>query len=497
MSHSGRLPFSVAKFTIEGVREGADRNSIRSAPPHLSGPHKASEPKIKLSFPANPFSLYRNCLPKLHAPILPLQNSVNSSSSHPSALFSSGSPCISSSQNPVDNCNNFSSATSVPSASSSSYVHSLFPNPFLIKNDSLVSQSSRTITQKTAPCSSISHTSSTPVQHIQPTNLSPAPSTVPHHPLPNTLTRKPRKPRPDRILSSSPFRPRVMAADRLFSWHTPYGLSHDKSLLAELPPALVESAKMSITGALAISSKSTYGAGLLRFNQFCDRWQISESARMPASYALLCAFIGNHKGSTSGKTIKSWLSGIRAWHLSNHAPWYGDDNWVKMARISANKEGSRHKRPLRAPVSIEHLLALRRAITITNHFHAAIWAVALVTFFGCRRLGETTVNSISSFSPNLHVLRSAEYVHLYTSFLSLTSFAVSLLPPYETAHGQHHFVFRGRKQLAKKVLPSLSQLVETSYALAQPCAIISPSITTFQLPPLSLPTPPPMGAGNT
>ena len=201
-----------------------------------------------------------------------------------------------------------------------------------------------------------------------------------------------------------------MAADRLFSWHTPYGLSHDKSLLAELPPALVESAKMSITGALAISSKSTYGAGLLRFNQFCDRWQISESARMPASYALLCAFIGNHKGSTSGKTIKSWLSGIRAWHLSNHAPWYGDDNWVKMARISANKEGSRHKRPLRAPVSIEHLLALRRAITITNHFHAAIWAVALVTFFGCRRLGETTVNSISSFSPNLHVLLSAEYV---------------------------------------------------------------------------------------
>ena len=134
-----------------------------------------------------------------------------------------------------------------------------------------------------------------------------------------------------------------MAADRLFSWHTPYSLSHDASLLVELPPALVESAKMSITGALAISSRSTYAAGLLRFNQFCDRWQISEGARMPASYALLCAFVGSFKGSTSRKTIKSWLSSVHAWHLANHAPWYGDDKWVHMARISANKEGSRHK----------------------------------------------------------------------------------------------------------------------------------------------------------
>jgi hypothetical protein len=217
-------------------------------------------------------------------------------------------------------------------------------------------------------------------------------------------------------LASSSFRPRVMAVDRLFSWRTPYGLSHDESLLAELPPALAESAKMSITGALATSSRSTYAAGLLRFNQFCDRWEISEVARMPASYALLCAFIGNYKGSNSGRTIKSWLSGIRAWHLTNHAPWYGDDKWVQMARISANKEGSRHKRPLRAPVSIEHLLTLRKAINLSDHFHAAVWAVALVTFFGCRRLGETTVSSVSSFNPCLHVLRSAEYVCCFILF---------------------------------------------------------------------------------
>ena len=215
-----------------------------------------------------------------------------------------------------------------------------------------------------------------------------------------------------------------MATDRLFSWRTPYGLSHDESLLAELPPALAESAKISIMGALATSSKSTYAAGLLQFNQFCDKWVISEGARMPASYALLCTFIGNHKGTISGRTIKSWLSGICAWHLTNHAPWYGDDKWVQMARISVNKEGSRHKQPLRAPVSIEHLLTLLRAITLSCSFHAAIWAVALVTFFGCRRLGETTVSSMSSFDPSLHVLCSVPYVfhsHFFRFLLMILS----------------------------------------------------------------------------
>jgi hypothetical protein len=417
MFHSGRSPFSVAKFTIEGVREGADlNNSIRSAPPRLSDPKTASVPKLKSLFPTNPFSLSRSSssFPKSHVLISSSDSSQDSvNRSLPSASVISAPSCTSSPQILANTCNNSSSSTSVPFVSPS-YVHSLFPNPFLIKHrDNLASQSSHLVTQKPVANFPSLHTSPTSAQQIPTLDCLPLSHTTSTISLPSTLIRKPRKPRPDRILSSSPFRPRVMAADRLFSWRTPYGLSHDKSLLAELPLALVESAKMSITGALATSSKSTYGAGLLRFNQFCDRWQISEGARMPASYALLCAFIGNHKGLISGKTIRSWLSGIRAWHLANHAPWYGDDKWVQMARISANKEGSRHKRPLRAPVSIEHLLALRRAITPSNHFHAAIWAVALVTFFGCRRLGETTVNSVSSFDPCLHVLRSAEYVYLY------------------------------------------------------------------------------------
>jgi hypothetical protein len=268
------------------------------------------------------------------------------------------------------------------------------------------------------------HTALVSTSHSQRSLLSdPFPSLVnptnnlyepPTSDLPTTATTSSlcRQSAPGRAITYNTLRPHVPAANRLFSWRTPHGIHEDSRILQQLPTQLAEAARLAIMGAFASSSRSTYGAGILRFNQFCDRWAIPESDRMPASYALLCAFIAEHKGLSSGRTIKSWLSGIRAFHLVNQAEWLGDNAWVKMARITANKEGSHHKRPLRAPVSIEHLLALSRAITLSNPFHAAVWAVALTTFFGCRRLGETTITTLRSFNGKLHVLRSVEYAYI-------------------------------------------------------------------------------------
>ena len=265
--------------------------------------------------------------------------------------------------------------------------------------------------------------------HIYPSHAATLPPSLSQPPIsdspappcrdPSTLSPQTRQPTSGRDLTHNPLRPHVAAIDRLFAWQTPHGITHDTILHQSLPLELAEVAKTSIMGAWAPSTCSTYAAGLLRFNQFCDRWSIPESTWMPASYALLCAFIGEHKGTVSGKTIKSWLSGIRAFHLVNRAEWFGDDTWVRMARISANKKGYRHKRPLRAPVSMEHLMALQRAIHLSNPFHAAIWAVALVTFFGCRRLGETVLSSISAFNDKYHALRSTQY-DIYSSHTSHT-----------------------------------------------------------------------------
>ncbi|KAF8164761.1 hypothetical protein B0H34DRAFT_855291 [Crassisporium funariophilum] len=84
----------------------------------------------------------------------------------------------------------------------------------------------------------------------------------------------------------------------------------------------------------------------------------------------------------------------------------GDDNWVQMARTSANKAGTHHKRALRSPILVEHLSALRCAITLSDPFHAAVWAVAICTFFECCRLGETTVTSAVTFDKRYHILCS-------------------------------------------------------------------------------------------
>jgi len=209
------------------------------------------------------------------------------------------------------------------------------------------------------------------------------------------------------LVEASRFRPPVPASSRLTSWSSPFAQLRRQELETSLPPTLVNIAYHTVHSALAASTRTTYAAGLLRFTQFCDSWRISEDARMPASQALIVAFVAQCTGAYGGNTVRSWLAGVRSWHIINGATWNGDSDWVHLARVAANKAGTEHSRPLRAPVSFEHLHLLRRKLDLRTSFHAAVWAVALVTFFGCRRLGETTVKTSSSFNPLQNATRSS------------------------------------------------------------------------------------------
>lgn len=256
----------------------------------------------------------------------------------------------------------------------------------------------------TAPCifpnstASSNHVTTDNSHHLRfASNLSRPLSSLP---LSASSSRAPR-------MIFSKFRPPVPAPDRLCSWTSPFALQKREHLKSNLPGPLVDAAFRVVSDSLAPSTKSTYAAGILRFHQFCDSWAISEEARMPASPTLLAAFVGQCSGSYAGNTIRSWLAGIRAWHIAHQASWFGDHDWVKKGRITAFKEGTAFKAPLRAPVSLDHLHALHRRINLHDPLHAAIWAVATITFFGCRRLGETTVKSPSAFNPLHHVTRTA------------------------------------------------------------------------------------------
>ena len=131
-----------------------------------------------------------------------------------------------------------------------------------------------------------------------------------------------RKPHVGRSIIPNELCPHVPASQHIFLWCTPFGYCHQHDVAQWLPTPLFKSTMMAVRGALAPCTKSTYAAGPLRFTPFCDKWDISEEARMPADYALLCTFIGEYKGLQSGNTIRSWLAGLCSWHIMNHAPWH-------------------------------------------------------------------------------------------------------------------------------------------------------------------------------
>lgn len=159
-------------------------------------------------------------------------------------------------------------------------------------------------------------------------------------------------------------------------------------------------------------TRQAYGAGLLRFNQFSDREGIPEGRRMPASEILLGAFVSDHSGSCSGRTIRNWLNGLRLWHIYNDAEWHGRDGWLPSLKKSADKKGANFKCPPRGPITLEHLRALRSRLDLSKPHHAAIWAAALAAFWGCRRLGELLIASLKKFTLEHDVTRSTRISRL-------------------------------------------------------------------------------------
>lgn len=104
---------------------------------------------------------------------------------------------------------------------------------------------------------------------------------------------KPRKPKSGCEYSPSIYRPLVLAQDRLHCWTTPYTLSHHNSVLSSLPRPAAEKLFGVMLSSLDTKTRSNYGAGLLRFTQFCDTLGLSEGERFPACQIHLAAFVAD------------------------------------------------------------------------------------------------------------------------------------------------------------------------------------------------------------
>ncbi len=146
-------------------------------------------------------------------------------------------------------------------------------------------------------------------------------------------------------IRESSLRPPVPADSRLINWSSPFSQALSAQVAASLPDEVIARSRFIVLQSLAPNTRSTYAAGLLRFTQFCDRWDIPEADRMPASPDLLIGFISQYAGFFGGSTFNLWLSSLRCWHILHCAPWYGDDEQVKMARTAATRLGTSFKKP--------------------------------------------------------------------------------------------------------------------------------------------------------
>ncbi|KAI0037486.1 DNA breaking-rejoining enzyme [Auriscalpium vulgare] len=154
-----------------------------------------------------------------------------------------------------------------------------------------------------------------------------------------------------------------------------------------------------------VNTRSTYGAGLLRFTQYCDEFGISELARMPASDVLLAGFVSSGAGKVG--SAQQWVSGLALWHRINGAPWLGSTGLqAALAGVKKNAPTS-SKRPPRPPVTFQHITALLRGLDLTNTRDAAIWAASSVAFWSICRLGELVPVSADVFTADKHVARGA------------------------------------------------------------------------------------------
>lgn len=219
-------------------------------------------------------------------------------------------------------------------------------------------------------------------------------------------TRKPRRPQPQNVVAPSPLRPFVLADERLENWSTPHGERFKNDIASFIPPAAASKIFHLILTGLEPRTRKNYGAGLLRFTQFCDQMGIPESRRMPSAEPLVAVFVAHYAGTVRHDTITGWLSGLAAWHAMNGARWDGS----KM--LTYVKKGARKAEPpplpKRPPVTLEHMHALFSGLVLGDTFDAAVFAVACSAFWGCRRLGELVIPSRGSFDAEQHVAAGAK-----------------------------------------------------------------------------------------
>ncbi|KAJ3716895.1 hypothetical protein C8R42DRAFT_545243, partial [Lentinula raphanica] len=200
----------------------------------------------------------------------------------------------------------------------------------------------------------------------------------------------------------SSLRPNCTAGQRIFKWTG-----------VNIPPAsTIGDPVISFLAGLAaehsLHDTKSYGAGLRKYHLFCDIFSVKEEDRLPASFSVIHSFASTPFEPVAVSTVKSYISGIRAWHFAQGWPdplSESDHERLNFSLRGLTKAFGARTRPIRPPITLKMLEALADTLVMTDPFDACIWAMATAAFWGMMRFGEVAVKSRSCFDVDKHLRR--------------------------------------------------------------------------------------------
>ncbi|PPQ87104.1 hypothetical protein CVT24_010906 [Panaeolus cyanescens] len=225
-------------------------------------------------------------------------------------------------------------------------------------------------------------------------------------------------------IDPSVLRPHCAAEDRLRRWR-PLRQGIDASLVSQIDADRIYTV---LSGSWQISTRRTYGAGLLLFHTYCDRKvpPVPEAQRAPIHAPLLLDFLTACAGVYAGSSVKNYAYGLRAWHTVHALTWSVDEVQLQAALSAAEKLAPpSSRREKRAPVTVDYLVLLAPHFDLSAPLDAAVFACLTTVFWSLSRLGEFVVPGVDSFDPLRHIKAGDVTQGSVSRFgLMVTSFAI-------------------------------------------------------------------------
>ena len=178
---------------------------------------------------------------------------------------------------------------------------------------------------------------------------------------------------------------------------------------------------------LAKNTQKAYSAGEIQYLNFCRGFQVNPV--IPATENVLSHFAVFLARTVKHTTIKSYLFGVRHFHLKNnvHLELSNFHRLQYLLRGIKRSQGNVLARP-RLPITVTHLRLFKEFLqpeTTKNYNGIMLWAAICTAFFGFLRISEFTYENGQSQQLHSTTLNDNDII-FYPSLATATSVIINI-----------------------------------------------------------------------